>query len=343
MSQNKKLDWNRIAILGGCARGVMFILLMFGTLVDSSAVWGQDRSSANDRPVAWVDNDQILESEVDAHVEEALRGRSVEGRALDLLRAQAVKQLVSRRLVLNHLRGAGLAASDADLRLEVERIKEQLARTDRSLEDYLESRGVEESQLMQSLTWRLSWANYLDKFLTAENLEKYFEEHRREFDGTQLRAAQIFIRAEGREDDEVDKAIQKMDDIRQGIVSGDDEFEDVAREVSESPTSEQGGDLGWVGRDGSLPESVLEALFKLDQGDISPPVVSSYGIHLVRWTESKAGEKEWQDAGPGLRLGAMTFLFNWVADQQREKSEVGYADSYPHFDPETGELSGTDD
>lgn len=317
---------------------IIALCVIFPRLADARHLF-INQQDQDDAVVAWVDNEQIHASDVQFQVTEVVRGRNVPESALQLLQAQAVEQLISQRLILKYLGKHDLGATDDDIRLSIERLIEHLKRTERTLEDYLKEQGISELQLRQRLSWRIGWENYLSEYLTEQNLEQYFEEHRMEFDGTELHAWQIFlpVESQGTESDWM-RTLAQAESIRGQLTRQDAKFEELALEFSESPSGEEGGDMGWVDREAALPESVRAALFSLKQAEVSEPVRSPYGIHLLRWTESKAGEKSWREAGIRLKASATRFLFDWIADQERESAQIKYADSFPHFSPQTGEL-----
>ena len=77
------------------------------------------------------------------------------------------------------------------------------------------------------------------------------------------------------------QALVRAQELRARIVAGEP-FEDVAREVSDDPASgQQGGDLGFAGRGIWVPPFEAAA-FSLKVGELSEPVRSDFGVHLIR-------------------------------------------------------------
>ena len=81
-------------------------------------------------------------------------------------------------------------------------------------------------------------------------------------------------------------AAQRLTEFRRQIESGAKTFEQLARDNSEDGSAAQGGDLGWASPGGFVPE-FEEAMNALPLGGISEPVVSRFGVHLIRVIERR--------------------------------------------------------
>jgi peptidyl-prolyl cis-trans isomerase C len=90
---------------------------------------------------------------------------------------------------------------------------------------------------------------------------------------TEIRARHILVGSE----DEAKAALKR--------IMGGEEFAKVAKEVSKDPGSE-GGDLGWFTKDRMVPE-FADAAFKLEAGQISDPVKSPFGWHIIEVEEKR--------------------------------------------------------
>lgn len=112
-------------------------------------------------------------------------------------------------------------------------------------------------------------------------IREQYELERDSFEGaSERRASHILFEITGSEADTIAAASA----ARQRILDGED-FGDVARELSiDTISAEDDGDIGYT--DGSaFPESVEEALATLELNAISEPVVSEFGVHLIKLTE----------------------------------------------------------
>lgn len=111
----------------------------------------------------------------------------------------------------------------------------------------------------------------------------YEAEKARFITGEERRASHILIPLDADED----AAREQAAELRDRLASGADFAELAAEFSSDTGSKDQGGDLGWIER-GQMAPDFEEALFALDEGEISQPVVTEFGVHLIRATEVKA-------------------------------------------------------
>jgi len=85
------------------------------------------------------------------------------------------------------------------------------------------------------------------------------------------------------------KALQEVNRLRERIISGDTSFEDIARANSQDPLSAaEDGALGWVGL-GQLAPEFEKAMVRLPKGELSQPVRTAYGYHLIKVDDRRTG------------------------------------------------------
>ncbi|HEY9106739.1 MAG TPA: peptidylprolyl isomerase [Roseateles sp.] len=86
-------------------------------------------------------------------------------------------------------------------------------------------------------------------------------------------------------------AARRLAEMKRQIETGQAKFEDLAKANSEDGSAEAGGDLGWMGAGGFVPE-FEEAMNGLALGGISNPVMSRFGVHLIQVLERRTVEVE---------------------------------------------------
>ncbi|GAD21180.1 peptidylprolyl isomerase [Acidovorax sp. MR-S7] len=93
------------------------------------------------------------------------------------------------------------------------------------------------------------------------------------------------------------EAAARLEDLRDRVVRGQAEFAALAREYSQDGSAKDGGDLGWASPGRYVPE-FEEVLDALAPGEISHPVVSRFGVHLIQLMgrrEAKLTQREQRD------------------------------------------------
>ena len=134
-------------------------------------------------------------------------------------------------------------------------------------------------------------------------VSEYYEKNAAQFATPEMvRARHILILSDAKASAEDQaKAKAKIEEIAQRIKAGED-FGTVAKEVSEDPGSApQGGELGWFAHGQMVPE-FDKASFALNPGELSEPVKTQFGWHLIQLEEKKAaGQKPLDEVKEQIR------------------------------------------
>ncbi len=183
-------------------------------------------------------------------------------------RAAFLEQLINKRLLLADA-ASNLYERDAEFKAELARLKEDL------LVNYAVKKAVENVKI------------------TDDEVKKFFDDNTAMFGGQEtVGASHILVDSE-------EKANEILAKIRAGEIS----FEDAAKTESSCPSGERGGDLGSFGRGQMVPE-FEEACFAMQIGEISEPVKTQFGWHIIRLN---------------TRAEAQPAKFEDIADQLKEK------------------------
>lgn len=83
-----------------------------------------------------------------------------------------------------------------------------------------------------------------------------------------------------------DEAQHRLRSVRERLVNGGADFPEMARQYSEDGTAANGGDLGWVNPGDTVPP-FEKAMNELQPGEISQPVRSPFGFHLIQVLERR--------------------------------------------------------
>jgi peptidyl-prolyl cis-trans isomerase SurA len=143
-----------------------------------------------------------------------------------------------------------------------------------------------------------------------------------EFKVEQTHARHILLRASDVLNDA--DAKRRLNDLRQRVLAGA-KFEDLARTNSSDGSSTRGGDLGWLSPGDTVPD-FERAMNALKDGEISEPVQSPFGWHLIQVLERRkvdiSGEKRRLDARQSLRDRKADEAYEAWLRQLRDESFV---------------------
>jgi peptidyl-prolyl cis-trans isomerase SurA len=101
---------------------------------------------------------------------------------------------------------------------------------------------------------------------------------------TQSRARHILLRVTAQMTET--EARSKLMEFKKQIIAGKDDFAALARAFSQDGSAAQGGDLGWANPGMFVPE-FEEAMNRLAPSQISDPLVSRFGVHLIQLVERR--------------------------------------------------------
>lgn len=210
--------------------------------------------------------------------------------------SKLIDELVDRQLVREFLARRKISAPADELGFQIQQAEDAIKKHGDDPVTLLSKLGYTPERLKTELGLPLAWQAYVRQTVTLPQTKEYFETHRAELDGTQLRARQIFLKLPPNPT-EADQAAKRsqLKDLRSQIESGKLTFADAARKHSESPSKDQGGDVGLFGARGKLPTPVTRAAFGLKVNELSEPIVSTFGVHLIQVTERLPGDLSLED------------------------------------------------
>lgn len=118
--------------------------------------------------------------------------------------------------------------------------------------------------------------------VSEEELREAYQVRAAELATEERRTAHILI-------EDGDQAQEQIQEIQQKLEAGE-EFAELARTYSDDlATADDGGDLGYAGR-GVFDDAYEEAMFELEEGEVSEPVQTQYGTHLIKLLDVRKTE-----------------------------------------------------
>ncbi|OYW21483.1 MAG: hypothetical protein B7Z55_05760, partial [Planctomycetales bacterium 12-60-4] len=214
------------------------------------------------------------------------------------VRRQLEEQLIDRELIRRFLADQKVEPNADTIDLRMLQLEELIRRREAEPATLYAKLGLSPEAVRREIALSVGWETLIEQEITPQQLRDFFTSHRAAFDGTRVHVRQIFRKASSPA--EVSAAEARLNQTRADIATGRITFEAAARELSQSPTREQGGDVGWIVGLGQLPESVSREALKLQSGQVSSAVRSPLGVHLIEVTERQPGQLSLEDARPQL-------------------------------------------
>ncbi|RCK74053.1 MAG: Survival protein SurA precursor (Peptidyl-prolyl cis-trans isomerase SurA) [Ignavibacteriae bacterium] len=249
-----------------------------------------------DRIVAVVGNDIIMESDLQQQVEFFILNTKIDPNTPNL-RNQVLDALINERLIV------AKAIEDTNVNVTDEEVSQQLEQLiQQNIQQIGSEQKLEEIYGMPISRMRREFRDEMKKKLLAERIkqfkfgnvsvsrreiEEFYETYRDSLPEVEEEVELYHILKFPKKNQEIlnevkIKAKLILDSIR---CCGD--FADFARRYSQDPnTAIDGGDLG-VTRRGTLVKEYEEAAFALNEGQISEPIESPFGIHIIQLVERR--------------------------------------------------------
>ncbi len=299
---------------------------------------GEQPASSQSPPVAaMVNGEPIYLGTLEAKYIEIAKQQGLSSKLSDQTKAELLAHLVKRRLIVQALERDKTLVKPEELDRQQDqaaaRIKKEHGVT---LEKFAQMNGSTTESLRKELFWKLAWNRYLDRNL-ADALEEYFDKHKKDLDGTEVRASHILLRPE-RYNETTAQIVARANRIRQEVESGKITFEEAAVKYSAGPSRHKGGDLGFIPRYGVMLPDFASAAFELEKGEISQPVTTAFGTHLIRVTDIKPGNRQWTEVIPRIKTLASIDLFDEFAEREMKQAKIEYTGKTPYLKQGTEEL-----
>lgn len=158
------------------------------------------------------------------------------------------------------------------LKLTEQVIKDQIKKG-LTIEKFINQTFVEKTEIPESEA-KAYYDGNPDKFVKPES----------------VRASHILIKVEEKADEAQKKAARTEIEKIQAKVKAGEDFVALAKEFSQCPSAENGGDLGVFTR-GQMVEPFEKAAFSLTEGTVSEIVETQFGYHLIKITEKHDADK----------------------------------------------------
>lgn len=196
---------------------------------------------------------------------------------------QALYRLVDEKLQLQEAKSLNISPTDKEIEDGFAMLSAQNKATPEQFRDRLTKAGINLTTIHDQIRAELAWTQVIRRKLRpqiviSENeIDTEFDRLQRSSGRTEYRIAEIFLSFDGEATEK--NAREQMERLIVDLGKGRP-FSQAAREFSEAPGAATGGDLGWI-EEGILAPELNDAITKLQPGQLSPPIRTNKGYHLL--------------------------------------------------------------
>ena len=199
---------------------------------------------------------------------------------------KAVDTLITQNLIEQEVKKEGVSVTQKEIDEEMKNLVEAYG-GQAAFDQTLMQSGLTQELLEKDMKTNLEIKKLLKPQIkiTEEEMQTYFDENKESFaKAKEVNASHILV-----EDEKTAKEVKaKLD-------KGED-FAELAKEYSKDGSAQTGGELGFFGEGAMVPE-FEEAAFSMKVGEISEPVKSQFGYHIIKVNEiQEATEANFKDS-----------------------------------------------
>jgi peptidyl-prolyl cis-trans isomerase SurA len=245
-----------------------------------------------DRIIAIVDKDVITEQELANKVRTVSSQLEKQGKQLpskQVLRKQILERLIVDNLQLQLAQQRGINVNDSQLDKTIERIAEQNKMGIEEFKAALENDGINFYQFREDMRDEITIARLkdseIDKRIDVSDgeIDNYLttQENSKDSQQVEYELSHILIRTpEESTPEDLEKVRLKVEEIMKALANGES-FEQASATYSDAPNALEGGNMGWR-NSGQIPPAFLNLLQSMQIGEVSKPIRSPNGIHIVK-------------------------------------------------------------
>jgi peptidyl-prolyl cis-trans isomerase C len=204
---------------------------------------------------------------------------------------QLLNDLIDRQLLLDAASKEEITSEDVEA--EIKKFKSQFP--DEAIFDtQMKQAGMSNEKLQNDVREELKIRRWMESQVktsdvTDADAKSFYESNLKEFEQPEtVKASHILFMVDADAAPEVVKEKQEAAQKAAARAKGGEDFTTLAKELSEEPgAKESGGDLGFFPKDRMVPE-FANAAFAANLNDISEPVKTQFGWHVIKVTDKKA-------------------------------------------------------
>ncbi len=313
------------------------------------------KSSEQNRIVVSVNGDKLTNKGLDKLMERQinlLRIRQIPDYRINqnraMLRKMIIDDFINRSLIKQEAKRENITVTDKEVTAAIENMKKDVPKGI-TFDMVLKANGFTPETIKDETRLRLMAKKLMKKNVdtgpepSEKSIEKYYTDNRTRFNVPEMVHVRHILIKTGKDSDKkaMDRLKRKAVEIRKKLLKGAD-FAKMAKEYSDCPSKENGGDLGTFRR-GIMVKPFEQAAFSQKVNEIGPVIKTRFGYHIIQVLEhKKAHTKSLKEVKDNIKnkLEADQKLQAWTKylNSLKDKSKIVYAKGY---EPKTKNQAGS--
>jgi peptidyl-prolyl cis-trans isomerase SurA len=290
--------------------------LMVSLFLAAGTLSAQTKSVIVEEIVARVNNDVITREDLE-HARQSLNSEVQEecqNCTPDQVRDQAaqkeknlLRDLIDQSLLVQRAKDDNINV-DADVikRLDAIRINAKLPDMEtlekevtKSGQDFEDFKSQIRNQLLTQEVIRKEVGSRI--IISHEDVVKYYQAHKQDFVRPEtVILREIFVSTENKPEADIPTLRKKAENFRDRVLKNGDDFGELAKRFSDSPTAQQSGELGAFERS-KLDPNISEKVFALNRGQMTDVIETKTGFEILQVRERyQAGEQPLEKVEPEI-------------------------------------------
>ena len=264
-------------------------------------------AETSNRVVAIVNDEVITLHELKKKMEEMTGQTMYDIRSQDKekyldTRQKILDVLINERLTQEKIQELGISVSQGEVDSTIERIKKSNQLTHEELMATLKNEGITYEKYREVIKKDLERRRLISYEVSSkiiireEQIVQYYQENKGKYTrAARVHLAGIFLKKKNPNDkDEISELTRKGKDLLDRIRKGED-FGELAREFSEGPGADEGGDLG-IFKTVQLDPELRKILEGIPEGGVSDPIIRRDGVQIIKlFKREEAKEKSFEE------------------------------------------------
>jgi parvulin-like peptidyl-prolyl isomerase len=264
----------------------------------------------------------------------------------------AIDTLINTRLIGQFLARQQIAVTPEKLNEALAQFERGIKASGRDLNTALREENQTIEEVRRELTDRLRWIEFVTIKATDAELKRWAASHKDLLTGTQVKASHIYLEVpDNATPAEKEKIREKLVALKKDIDDKKISFAEAANKNSQDPANAEGagGDIGYFDLSSGIVEEFATAAMAMKPGEISGPVETSHGFHLILVTERSEGKPvDFEQQRTAILQFYAAELQKQILTAERKRAEDSHAiDIKPMpadlFPPETAPATSTPD